>query len=89
MVRMVLLVCAIQLFSPGFSHARTREEIVVLALLGHLPGDKADSEEGSKVVDVQRIDNQTISVEIKISALLNFEWVAGSSRLCLGMRIDG
>jgi hypothetical protein len=22
-------------------------------------------------------------------ALLNFEWVAGSSRLCLGMRIDG
>jgi hypothetical protein len=23
------------------------------------------------------------------SALLNFEWVAGSSRLCLGMRIDG
>jgi hypothetical protein len=23
------------------------------------------------------------------SALLNFEWVVGSSRLCLGMRIDG
>jgi hypothetical protein len=25
----------------------------------------------------------------KKMALLNFEWVAGSSRLCLGMRIDG
>ena len=67
MVRMVLLVCAMQLFSPGFSHAQTRDQIVVLALLGHLPGDKADAEDGSKVVDVQRIDNKTIAVEIKIS----------------------
>jgi type I restriction enzyme S subunit len=31
---------------------------------------------------------RTMSMKLD-SALLNFEWVAGSSRLCLGMRIDG
>ena len=67
MVRMVLLVCAMQFFSSGFSHAQTRDQIVVLALLGHLPGDKVDAEEGSEVVDLQRTDNHTIAVEIKIS----------------------
>ena len=29
------------------------------------------------------------ALEKDFLALLNFEWVAGSSRLCLGMRIDG
>ena len=67
MMRMVLLVCAMQLMCPGFSQAETRDQIVVLALLGQLPGDKADTEDGSKVVDVQRIDNLTIAVEIKTS----------------------
>ena len=67
MMRMVLLVCAMQRCQSGYSHAQTRDQIVVPALLGQLPGDKADAEDGSKVVDVQRIDNQTIAVEIKTS----------------------
>jgi len=30
-----------------------------------------------------------VTAQLLFLALLNFEWVVGSSRLCLGMRIDG
>ena len=65
MIRMVLLTCAMQVCGLGISHAQTRDQIIVLAMLGQVPGDKAEAAGPSKVVASKRVDDQTINIEIK------------------------
>jgi hypothetical protein len=68
MMRTFFLVCAIQLFNIGLAHSQTRDQIIVLALLGSEPGDKVDLERMSAVIASSRADHQTLDVKIKAGA---------------------
>lgn len=78
MTRMVLLTCAMQVFCLGYSYAQTRDQVIVLAMLGQVPGDKAEPAGLNKVLTSKRVDDQTIHVEIK----------AGSDRKTIKIKED-
>jgi hypothetical protein len=68
MMRMVVLLCGMQLLGLAYSHAQSRDQVVVLALLGHEPGNKDVTDTKTQILASKRVDNQTIEVEVGSSS---------------------
>ena len=64
MVSKAFLMLALQFVAVGLSHAHTRDQTIILAMLGQAQDDKSETAAMRRIVTTMRVDDQTINIEI-------------------------